>query len=114
MAGGEGDAGFAAPAAPAVPAHQRFVVHRPTPVQIIRPAVRPDDDAVVRRVGEAVLPLWRQARPDNPLLDVLRLGSQLDGAIREHGEVLVPWGHPTPAARQEGSDGDAPGLSRRT
>jgi hypothetical protein len=54
-------------------------------------AVAPNDNVVVRRIGEAIDPLWRQFSPENPIFDILRLGSELDVTIKVCGELLVPW-----------------------
>lgn len=54
-------------------------------------AVAPNDDTVVRKIGEAIEPLWKQFNPDNPIFDILRLGSESDAAIKNCGELLVPW-----------------------
>jgi hypothetical protein len=62
-------------------------------------AVAPNDDAVVRHIGEAIEPLWRQFSPDNPIVDILRLGSELDTAICTYGDVLVPWPSSSTAER---------------
>jgi hypothetical protein len=49
-------------------------------------AVSPDDDALADRVGRAVEPVWQGFCPENPVFDILRLGSNPE--IRSKGEVL--------------------------
>ncbi len=52
-------------------------------------AVAPNDDGVVGRIGRAVEPVWRVHSPQNPLLDILRLGDpNIDPAVAQFGELL--------------------------
>lgn len=53
-------------------------------------AVAPPDPERLRAIGNGIAPIWKAARPENPLLDILHLDhSELSGTIREKGERLV-------------------------
>lgn len=58
-------------------------------------AVQPADPALLQTIGNAIAPLWKEERPDNPLLDILPFSSHLVGeqvvaAIQQTGERLLP------------------------
>lgn len=53
-------------------------------------AVTPPDHDRIVAIGNGINPIWKAARPDNPLLDILQLDdSELSQTIREKGERLV-------------------------
>ena len=53
-------------------------------------AIAPPEHARIVAIGNGVNPIWKAARPENPLLDILQLDdSELSGTIREKGERLV-------------------------
>jgi hypothetical protein len=52
-------------------------------------AVAPVGPAVMRRVGQAIEPIWRAHRPDNPVFDLFPLNeSPLAGTMRASGRLL--------------------------
>jgi hypothetical protein len=57
-------------------------------------AVSPDDDTIVKRLGEGLEPLWRRHSPSSPKFDILRLTGEtgLTATIRQQGELL--WQQP--------------------
>ena len=53
--------------------------------------IAPADPMLIRAIGEAINPIWKEARPDNPLLDILPLEhDETSHIIREKGERLLP------------------------
>ncbi len=53
-------------------------------------AVAPHDAGLIRAIGDQILPLWKAARPENSLLDILPLtDNELSQTIREKGETLL-------------------------
>jgi len=55
-------------------------------------AVAPNDDAVVKRLGEGAEAVWKPYSPSNSVVDILRLGSSLDATIAREGELLFAKG----------------------
>ena len=53
--------------------------------------IAPADPVLIRAIGEAINPIWKEARPDNPLLDILPLEEdETSRIIRDKGECLLP------------------------
>jgi len=53
-------------------------------------AVLPADPQLIHALGNAITPLWKEARPDNPLLDILPFADdEISQVIRTHGERLL-------------------------
>ena len=53
-------------------------------------AVAPPEHARLLAIGNGITPLWKAARPENPLVDILHLdNSELSETIRAKGERLV-------------------------
>ena len=58
-------------------------------------AVAPGNPDLIRAIGERITPLWKAARPDNPLFDILPLGDDaLSRTIRTMGECLLSPAQP--------------------
>jgi hypothetical protein len=52
-------------------------------------AFAPFEPEIAHRIGQAILPIWRHARPENHIFDMLPLNdSDLSQGIREHGRQL--------------------------
>ena len=53
--------------------------------------IAPADPTLIQTIGEAINPIWKEVRPDNPLLDILPLeDDEISRILRDKGERLLP------------------------